>query len=243
MSFVKAGASRIALLARRDMAELVKQLQQVATAAGRLKPQVLVLRADQTDQAQVEAAAKQVELAFGSLDILVNNAGYMEEWKPIAESNPTDWWKSWEVNVKGPYLICRSFIPLLLRGSTKTIVQVSSFGALSTGAGGSAYQGTKAAVVRMSNHIRIEYGNQGMLVHNVHPGGVKTDLSLTMPKEFHSILTDTPELCGDFVVWLTKERRHWLQNRFVSAQWDTVALEARKEDIVSQNLLRLHLRT
>ncbi|RYO87192.1 hypothetical protein DL766_005459 [Monosporascus sp. MC13-8B] len=242
ISFARAGACQIAILARRDMTELVAQLEQVAAGAGRSKPHVLVLRADQTDQVQVEAAAKQVELEFGSLDVLVNNAGYMEEWKPIAESDPADWWKSWEVNVKGPYLMCRSFIPLLLRGTAKTIVQVTSMGALSTGVGASAYQGTKAAIVRMSNHIRIEYGDQGLLVHNVHPGSVKTELSLTMPSQVHTLLVDTPEMCGDVIVWLTKERREWLQDRFVSSQWDMEGLEARRDEIVSQNLLRLHLR-
>lgn len=223
------------------MTELTQQLHHEAAGAGRSAPHVLVLRADQTDEAQVEDAARQVEREFGALDILVNNAGYMEEWKPIAESDPAEWWKVWEVNVKGPYLMCRSFIPLLLKSATKTIVQVTSIGALSTGGGASAYQGTKTALIRMGNHIRVEYGAQGVLVHNLHPGGVKTDLALTMPSDVHAVLVDTPELCGDTVVWLAKERREWLQDRFVNCQWDMEGLEARREEIISRNLLRLHL--
>lgn len=171
LAFARAGTSKIAILARREMAELTQQLQQEASNNGHPAPQVLTLRADQTDQEQVEAAAQTFERAFGVLDVLVNNAGYMEQWKPIAQSDPSEWWRTWEVNVKGPYLVCRSFISLLLQSSSKTIIQVTSVGALSTGVGASAYQGTKTALARMSNHIRMEYGNQGVLVHNLHPGG------------------------------------------------------------------------
>lgn len=241
LSYARAGISKIAILARRDMSELTQQLLQEAASAGRSAPHVLVLRVDQTDQTQVEDAARQVEREFGVLDILVNNAGYMEEWKGIAESDPEEWWKAWEVNIKGPYLMCRSFIPLLLKSSTKTIIQVTSIGALATATGASAYQGSKTALIRMGNYIRLEYGNQGLLVHNIHPGGVKTDLALVMPSDVHAVLVDTPELCGDTVVWLTKERREWLQDRYVDCQWDVEELEARREEIVSRNLLRLQL--
>lgn len=242
LSFARAGTSKIAILARRDMTELSQQLHEEASSNGHPAPQVLALRADQTDEAQVEAAARTFERDFGVLDILVNNAGYMEQWRPITQSDPSEWWKAWEVNVKGPYLMCRSFIPMLLKSSSKTIIQVTSVGALATGAGASAYQGTKTALVRMSNHIRIEYGNQGVLIHNLHPGGVKTELSLTMPSDVQGVLVDTPELCGDTVVWLTKERREWLQDRFVNCLWDMEGLEARREEIVSQNLLRFQLK-
>lgn len=70
---------------------------------------------------------------------------------------------------------------------------------------------------------------------------VKTELSLTMPSDVHAVLVDTPELCGDTVVWLTRQRREWLQDRFVNCQWDVEGLEARAEEIVSQNLLRFQL--
>lgn len=71
---------------------------------------------------------------------------------------------------------------------------------------------------------------------------VKTELSLTMPSDAHAVLVDTPELCGDTVVWLTRQRREWLQDRFVNCQWDMEGLEARAEEIVSQNLLRFQLK-
>ena len=101
-----------------------------------------------------------MQSAFGSLDILINNAGYLEEWKPITESNPDDWWRTWEVNIKGTYLMDRAFLPLLLKGQQKTLVTVTSVGAWTTVIGASAYQGSKTAQVRLNNHIMKEHGDQ-----------------------------------------------------------------------------------
>ncbi|KXS94998.1 hypothetical protein AC578_1525 [Pseudocercospora eumusae] len=243
-SFAKCGASRIALLARRDMSSLIEEISALAQSSGRPKPHVLALRVDHTVQSQVEEGAKKFSLEFGpSLDVLVNNAASMDPWLPITDSHPDTWWRTWEVNVKGPYLVARSFIPFLLRSPTKTLVQISSMAALLTRPGGSAYQGTKSALLRLSNHLRLEYADQGLLIHNLHPGAVRTELALTMPARFHEILVDAPELCGDVVVWLVRERRGWLQDRFVSAQWDVTSLEAQKERIVAGDLLRLRLVT
>ena len=43
----------------------------------------------------------------GSLDVLVTNAGVMEQYKPIAESDPGEWWGTWEVNVRGSFIAAR----------------------------------------------------------------------------------------------------------------------------------------
>ena len=53
-------------------------------------------------------------------------------------------------------------------------------------------------------------------------------------------LTDSPDLCGAFCVWLTKNARDraWLSGRFVSANWNVDELEGRKDDIVSGDLLK-----
>lgn len=246
IAYAQAGASHIVLLARRDLSDVAREVEQAAEAVGRPKPAVLSLRTDQTDQAQVEATASQVKDRLGRLDILVNNAGYLETWKPVTESDPEEWWKTWEVNVKGPYLVCRSFIPLLLAEkhgveSLKTIVQITSMGGLATGPGGSGYQMTKTAIIRFNNYLRIEYGAQGLLAYALHPGSVMTALSSGMPQAMHSMLVDTPELSGHTVVWLTRERREWLQDRYISATWDMEQFASRRDEVVERNLLRFHM--
>ena len=54
-------------------------------------------------------------------------------------------------------------------------------------------------------------------------------------------LNDTPELCGGTVVWLTKSQRTWLAGRYVSAGWDVNELEAKKDEIVTGDKLKVRL--
>ncbi|KAF4228079.1 hypothetical protein CNMCM6805_002465 [Aspergillus fumigatiaffinis] len=50
-------------------------------------------------------------------------------------------------------------------------------------------------------------------------------------------MKDTAGLCGGTAVWLASGDRHFLSGRYVAANWDVEELEARKEEIVRENLL------
>ena len=101
ISYAKAGVSGIAIGARSDLSSLEKELLEAAKNANRKEPKVARISLDVIDRTSVEAAAKATESAFGRLDILINNAGYAAQWIPIAERDPDEWWKTWEVNIKG----------------------------------------------------------------------------------------------------------------------------------------------
>lgn len=89
-------------------------------------------------------------------------------------------------NVRGPYLVTRSFLPLLLKDGDKQIINLSSIGAHRTRTGMSGYQPSKLAIIRFSEFINAEYGEQGVLSYAVHPGGVMTEMARAMPRELHS---------------------------------------------------------
>ena len=86
-------------------------------------------------------------------------------------------------NIKGAYLMTRSFIPLLLASSGKTILNITSGGAFVTSPGASAYQSTKFALLRISEFTNVDHGKQGILAYSLHPGGVNTELGRNMPQE------------------------------------------------------------
>jgi NAD(P)-dependent dehydrogenase (short-subunit alcohol dehydrogenase family) len=132
ISLSQAGASGIAVMSRSSNAETIKLAQEAARKArqGKEGPRILDLKGDTTVKADVDAVAAAVEREFGRLDVLINNAGGSDDWIPIADTEPEAWWQTWEVNVRGVYLMDRALIPLLLKGGDKTIVTVSSVGAL-----------------------------------------------------------------------------------------------------------------
>lgn len=242
ISYAKAGTLQIAILARTDLSSIAQAMEEAASKAGRSKPKILCIKCDITNVDDCSNAAQKVEQEFGRLDILINNAGYLETWKKIHESDPEDWWKTWEVNVKGVYLMSRALLPILLRGGDKTIVTTSSGGAIAITPSASAYQGTKQAELRFNDFLMAEYGEEGLLAYAIHPGGVKTDLAGGMPEWMYQILTEEPELPGDTVVWLTSEKREWLADRFVNCCWNMEEFMKKRKDIEDGELLRMRLR-
>lgn len=212
-----------------------------AKAAGHAAPKILSLNIDVSSQASVEDAATKVGEQFPSVDVLINNAGFLEPWDRIPESKPETWWTTWEINVLGTYLMCRSFLPLILKSELKTILNITSNGAHRAFPGASAYQTSKLAVCRFTEFLMSENGDNGLIAYCAHPGGVQTELAKGMPAHMMDRLKDTPELGADsFVAW-TSKRREWLAGRFLNVTWDLAELEKKKDEIIKRDLLKVRM--
>ena len=172
LSFAKAGASCIAIGARSDTAGLEKDIKDIAAAAKKSSPKVLQIKLDVTDQKSSESAAASIENQFGRLDILVYNAGIVGTPSPIVDSDPEVWWRTWDVNLRGAYLVTRACLPLMLRGGDKQIVNVSSVGAHLIAPGLSSYQTSKLALLRFTEFLNSDYGEKGVLAFCIHPGNI-----------------------------------------------------------------------
>ncbi|KAK3620970.1 hypothetical protein LTR56_022780 [Elasticomyces elasticus] len=242
LSFARAGVSNIAIGARSSLDALEKGLQSAARQAGRQVPQILAFHLDVADYASVERAAAEVEKAFGSLDIMINNAGYCEPFMNILDSKPEEWIRSFQVNVFGTYHVTRAFLPLLLKtpNGMKQIVNLTSIGSALVMPGGSGYNTSKLAISRFTECISAEYPE--VLSYSVHPGGVATELASGLPEALLPLLTDKPQLAADTMVWLTAERREWLQGRYISATWDMYELLRKRQEIMSGDLLKAKMR-
>jgi NAD(P)-dependent dehydrogenase (short-subunit alcohol dehydrogenase family) len=234
--FAKAGCSKIALAARSSLSD-AKLAVEKAAAEARTSVTILTLDLDMSSPEQSDAVATAVKRAFGHLDILINNAGYLSEFQNIGDSDPLAYWKTWEINIHGTYLCIRSFLPLLLESTLRTVINVSSAGAQVVTPGASAYQASKFALCRLTEFLDAEYKDQGLVAIALNPGGVKTRLALAMPDHMMVLLKDTVELPADTIVWLCTERRDWLSGRFITATWNMEELVKRKgEKVVWEDL-------
>ena len=186
IAYAKAGAANIALAARSSVDPTESEIFAAARSAGKAVPRVLKLQVDITNLKSVEAAARQTEEAFGKLDILVNNAGFLEKLGSIVDKDAEEWWTTWDINIRGTFHMARAFIPLLLAGRDKTMLNMNSIAAISYQPGASAYQASKLALLRLTELMVTEYGPQGLLAYSLHPGGVATDMSHKLPQAAHS---------------------------------------------------------
>ncbi|RDL36477.1 putative short-chain type dehydrogenase [Venustampulla echinocandica] len=244
ISFARAGASHIAIGARSSLSAVKESLLLEASSASRPTPNILCLKLDITSQSSVSEAAAAVEREFGKLDIVIVNAGILGTPALIADSDPEVWWDTWNVNLRGSYLVSRAFLPLLLKGGDKTIIALSSVGAHVVRSQMSAYQITKLAVLRLMEFVSAEYGEQGVVAFSVHPGNIPTDIVGGMEglsEDLKPIFVETPELSADTIVYLTREKQQWLGGRYVNCTWDMPELMAKKDEIVNGDKLKVKL--
>jgi NAD(P)-dependent dehydrogenase (short-subunit alcohol dehydrogenase family) len=260
-SFAQAGASHIAIGARSSLDSLKEDLLAAAAKANRPAPKVLCVKLDITSQQSTEEAAKLVEQGFGKLDILINNAGVIGKMKLVADSDPDAWWQTWNVNIRGPYLMTRAFLPLMLKGGDKTIISTSSVGAHLTSPSLSDYQPSKLAVLRFMQFVSEEYKDKGVLAFSIHPGNIPTDMiggpagvpEHLKPSECSRaevgvalltnllVFVETAELSADTIVYLVREKRPWLAGRYINCTWDMPELMAQEEEIVKGDKLKVRL--
>lgn len=109
----------------------------------------------------------------------------MSTFKPIVDHDRDEYWNNYEVNVKGTFLMCKAFVPLLLKGGEMTVVNLTSAGAHGVAYGGSGYETTKFTLLRFTEYLMLEYGEKGMLAYCVHPGGVPSEMSIKMPEQLY----------------------------------------------------------
>jgi NAD(P)-dependent dehydrogenase (short-subunit alcohol dehydrogenase family) len=176
LSLARAGASYIAVGARSDLSRVAKDAEVAALSANRAAPKFLPINLDIADPKSVEDAAAAVEKAFGRCDIVVNNAGIIGDFALIGDSNPDAWWRVLEVNLRGPYLVSRAFLPLLLKTGDAYVVNISSVGAHLVGPTLSAYQTSKLSLLRFSEFLNAEYAGKGVISFAIHPGNIPTDI-------------------------------------------------------------------
>jgi len=240
-AYARSGSTGLVITSR-----TLEQVKSVASEIEKECPhcQVLPFELDVTDQGQVEKLFAQVLATFGRLDVLINNAGRLENWMPISESDPLEWWATMETNIKGSYLTVREALKIMKAQEPRGgfIINTSSMGALRTRPGASAYQMSKFAINRLTEFIAKEYDGFDILTHAIHPGGVPTELALNMPKDMHAVLIDDESISGGLCVWLTKTKRNFLQGRFLSATWDVDEVEKAKDKILAGDLLKFHFK-
>jgi glucose 1-dehydrogenase len=144
----------------------------------------LAIRADVSDEAQVQAMFRQTIEAFGSLDILVNNAGLQAD-APFHEMTFAQWQKVLAVNLTGQFLCAREAIREFLRRgvvpelscSAGKILCVSSVHDVIPWAGHANYAASKGGVSMLMKTLAQEYAARKVRINALSPGAIKTPIN------------------------------------------------------------------
>jgi NAD(P)-dependent dehydrogenase (short-subunit alcohol dehydrogenase family) len=113
---------------------------------------------------------------LGGIDAVANVAGLLRTGS-LADAPISDLMPVLEVNLLGPFHICRAALPALRQGSSPAIVNVASLAASQAYPGGGLYGASKAGLVQLSKQLAIEWASFGIRVNAVSPGSVITPMS------------------------------------------------------------------
>ncbi len=163
---------RVALTGR-----TMSDLETTARRIDREQGSAVVVPADVSVPDRVAALREAVEAELGPAAVLVNAAGVFGPLAPISEVDVHEWIATQEVNLTGPFLTCREFVPPMLGDGWGRIVNVSSASALHEPEPlVSAYSTSKAALNRFTRHLAVELAGTGVTANAIHPGDLKTDM-------------------------------------------------------------------
>ena len=138
---------------------------------------IVTVAGDIVREASVQAI---VAAAEGRIDVLANVAGIMDAFLPAAEVDDATWERVMAVNVTALMRLMRATLPLMVQAKRGAIVNIASEAALRGSAAGFAYTTSKHAVIGMTRSAAFIYGQDGVRVNAIAPGGVRTSIEGSM---------------------------------------------------------------
>ena len=179
---VTGGASGIgAATARRFVAEgaSVCILDRDVSAAEALTEELgadhFALALDVRLEAQVEHAVANVHERWGHIDVLVNNAG-AELNKTYDDTTVDEWDKVLDTDLKGPWLLCKHFVPRMVERGSGSVINVASLNGLVGFPLSTAYGSAKGGLVVFTRDMAIELASSGVRINCVCPGVIETPM-------------------------------------------------------------------
>ena len=130
---------------------------------------------DVTNKSQCADIVDAVNKEFGSLDIVINNAGVIgganfKLGMPLSDINEDDWDDTYNVNVKGVFLLCQASLEKMKGKGWGRIINISSRAGRDGRETIPHYSASKAAVIIFTQALAREVAREGITVNAVCPG-------------------------------------------------------------------------
>jgi NAD(P)-dependent dehydrogenase (short-subunit alcohol dehydrogenase family) len=179
----------------------------------------IALKADVSDEKQINAAMEQVRDAFGVIDILIANAGIEGPMQDIGSMSAAQWDHVMGVNVRGPFLTVKACLPAMRQRQQGTIVLTASNYGFIAAPQTVAYSTSKGAVAALARALAVELVRDGIRVNCVCPGNVDTtmfDRALAMQVEDPAAVKSglgrlaTPHEIASVIAFLASEKSSYM---------------------------------
>jgi NAD(P)-dependent dehydrogenase (short-subunit alcohol dehydrogenase family) len=130
---------------------------------------------DVSSESFVKDIAQAVAAKHGALDVLVNNAG-ISLICPAEQTTAAQWQRVMNINLLGPFLLCKYLGAQMLEKRTGSIINIASVAGLAGISHRSAYNASKHGLIGLTQTLAAEWGGRGVRVNAICPGWIKTEM-------------------------------------------------------------------
>lgn len=141
----------------------------------------ILVQADVSDSAAVDAMVKTVVDTFGGIDILVNNAGITRDGL-LMRMKEEEWDAVLNTNLKSIFLCTKAVSKLMMKKRSGRIVNMSSVVGVNGNAGQANYSAAKAGAIGFTKSMAKELAGRGITVNAIAPGFIQTDMTAVLPE-------------------------------------------------------------
>ncbi len=167
------------------IATKVENLKNVEDEIKKFNIDYLLLGGNIADEEDVNRFVKETIKKFGKIDILVNNAGITKD-NLVMRMKSSDWDEVMNVNLKGAFLLIKTFSRYFIKQRSGKIINISSIVGLMGNPGQANYSASKAGIIGLTKSIAKELGPRNIQVNAIAPGFIQTE----MTKNLESKVTD-----------------------------------------------------
>lgn len=160
----------------------VDQMLESAQATASSLENARAFRGDVRKAVQIKRLRGQVEQQLGPVDVLVNVAGVFFTHR-IPTLSEDEWDLLIDVNLKGTFLMCKEFLPTMIRRGGGSIVNVASTAGIRGGRDRAAYCASKGGVVLFTRSLALDHGPDGIRINCVCPGLIDTHMAAWLKQD------------------------------------------------------------
>ena len=174
------GLSTARLLAHSDYRVILLDIQPLEAQVESLRAggaEVVGITGDISAEIFVQGVAERLQSDFGGVYGLVNNAG-ISLIVPAEETSAAQWQRVMDINLFGPFLLCKYLGAQMLAARSGSIVNVASIAGLAAVSHRSAYNTSKHGLIGYTKTLAAEWGGRGVRVNAVCPGWIKTEMDV-----------------------------------------------------------------
>jgi 3-oxoacyl-[acyl-carrier protein] reductase len=157
--------------------------------------EAIAIQADVALLPQAERLVNETLERFERIDFLVCNAGIWEG-GPVESIAEELWDRTFDINLKGTWSVCRATVPIMKRQNSGRIVIISSTAGQRGEANVSNYAASKGGQIAFMKSLSTELAGFGINVNCVAPGWVDTDMTtetLADEARLEQILNEIPK--------------------------------------------------